>query len=175
MFARPHRYRRSTCISRRRKKTADQFDDPSPGWHPSRAKDRAPEGELQTRSDQVRLYFRSARRCPNRLRSPQPIRACELAPPADRCRGREPARRPPRRGQTNLSHLYDRPDPVRPADIQLSSCPFRLPVRARSTHSSNCVSSKGLAKNPIAPALIACSRIRSSGNAVMKIIGVVLP
>jgi hypothetical protein len=62
MFARPHRYRRSTCISRRRKKTADQFDDPPPGWHPSRAKDRAPEGELQTRSDRVRLYFRSARR-----------------------------------------------------------------------------------------------------------------
>jgi hypothetical protein len=113
--------------------------------------------------------------CPNRLRSPQLIRACELAPPAGRCRGREPAKRPPRRGQTNLSHLYDRPDPVRPADIQLSSCPFRLLVRARSTHSSNCVSSKGLAKNPIAPALIACSRIRSSGNAVMKIIGVVLP
>jgi hypothetical protein len=53
--------------------------------------------------------------------------------------------------------------------------PSRSLVRARSTHSSNCVSSKGLAKKPIAPALIACSRIRSSGNAVMKIIGVVLP
>jgi hypothetical protein len=58
---------------------------------------------------------------------------------------------------------------------QVSSGPTRRLVRARSTQSSSCVSSKGLVKKQIAPALIACSRIRSSGNAVMKIIGVVLP
>ena len=79
---------------------------------------------------------------------------------------------------TNLSHLHNRA--LRgigmPAN-QVSPGPSPSPylARARSTHSSNRVSSKGLAKKPIAPALIACSRIRSSGNAVMKIIGVVLP
>jgi hypothetical protein len=63
----------------------------------------------------------------------------------------------------------------RHATNQVPSSPSRRLAKARLTHSSNCVSSKGLAKKPIAPALIACSRIRSSGNAVIKIIGVVLP